>query len=282
MLFCYHPFESAYILLLTFSYIFYVLHFHGNIELNSGPIKLKQNTFSICDWNLNSINAHNFWKLLQLRAYISTYKHDFICLSETYLDSSIPDNLIDIKGYNLVCADHPDIIKTGGVCIYYKDSLPVRIKLFPYPKETLFLEMIHNNKMVIVSVIYRSPSQNNSKLDSFLTKVHQLLSEINKCKPFLAVITMGFNERSPAWWTKDVHTTERSKLFSLTFWNGFSQLISELTHIKVNISSCIDSIFTDQWDLSLNSGVHSPLHQNYHHHIVSSPPTTISKISMGL
>ena len=154
---------------------------------------------------------------MQLRAYISTYKHDFICLSETYPDSSIPDNLIDIKGYNLVCADHPDIIKTGGVCIYYKDSLPVRIKLFPYPKETLFLEMIHNNKKVIVSVIYRFPSQNNSKLDSLLTKVHQLLRKINKCKPFLAVITMGFNERSPAWWTKDVHTTERSKLFLLTF-----------------------------------------------------------------
>ena len=219
---------------------------------------------------------------MQLRAYISTYKHDFICLSETYPDSSIPDNLIDIKGYNLVCADHPDIIKTGGVCIYYKDSLPVRIKLFPYPKETLFLEMIHNNKKVIVSVIYRSPSQNNSKLDSLLTKVHQLLRKINKCKPFLAVITMGFNERSPAWWTKDVHTTERSKLFLLTFRNGFSQLISELTRIKVNISSCIDSILTDQSDLSLNSGVHSPLHQNCHHHIVSSPPTTISKISMGL
>ena len=174
------------------------------------------------------------------------------------------------------------IIKTGGVCIYYKDSLPVRIKLFPYPKETLFLEMIHNNKKVIVFVIYRSPSQNNSKLDSLLTKVNQLLRKINKCKPFLAVITMGFNERSPAWWTKDVHTTERSKLFLLTFWNGFSQLISELTHIKVNISSCIDSILTDQSDLSLNSGVHSPLHQNCHHHIVSFPPTTISKISMGL
>ena len=46
-------------------------------------------------------------------------------MSETYLDSSIPDNLTDIRGYNLVRADHPDNIKRGGVCIYYKESLPV-------------------------------------------------------------------------------------------------------------------------------------------------------------
>ena len=56
---------------------------------------------------------------------------------ETYLDSSIPDNLIDIKGYNLVRADHPDNIKRGGVCIYYKESLPVRIKTLPYFKGIL-------------------------------------------------------------------------------------------------------------------------------------------------
>ena len=147
------------IFLLRFLFISCFLPCHGDIESNPGPRKLKENTFSICHWNLNSITAHNFSKLTQLKAYISTYKHDFICLSETYLDSSIPDNLIDIKGYNLVRADHPDNIKRDGVCIYYKESLPVRIKTLPYFKEALFLEMIHNNKKVIVPVIFCSPGQ---------------------------------------------------------------------------------------------------------------------------
>ena len=131
-----------------------------------------------------------------------------------YRNSSIPDNLIVIKGCNLVCADHLDNIKRGGVCIYYKESVPVRIKTLPYFKETLFLEMIHNNKMVIVSVIYCSPSQNSHELDSFLTSFCHLLNEINKCKPsLLAVITGDFNARSRTWWTRDVYTTEGSKLF---------------------------------------------------------------------
>ena len=47
------------------------------------------------------------------------YKHDFICLSETYLDSPTPDRLLEIDGYILVRADHPNNIKRGGVCIYY-------------------------------------------------------------------------------------------------------------------------------------------------------------------
>ena len=71
------------------------------------------------------------------------YKHDFICLSETYLDSSTPDGLLEIDGYNLVRADHPNNIKRGGVSIYYKKSLPVALKVisFPYLKEALLLEI---------------------------------------------------------------------------------------------------------------------------------------------
>ena len=137
VLLCFHYFENAYIFLLTFLYISCFLLCRGDIESNPSPRKLKENTLSICHWNLNSITAHNFSKLTQLKAYISTYKHHFICLSEMYRNSSIPDNLIVIKGCNLVCADHLDNIKRGGVCIYYKESLPVQIKTLPYFKGIL-------------------------------------------------------------------------------------------------------------------------------------------------
>ena len=93
------------------------------------------------------------------------YKQDFICLSETYLDSLTSDRLLEIDGYILVRADHPNNIKRGGVCIYYKESLPVRVISLPFPKEALLLEMTYNNKKVIVSVIYRSASQNNIEFE---------------------------------------------------------------------------------------------------------------------
>ena len=67
--------------------------------------------YLFCRWNLNSITAHKFSKLTQFKAYISTYKYDFICLLETFLDSSTPHNLVNIQGYNLVRTDHPDNTK---------------------------------------------------------------------------------------------------------------------------------------------------------------------------
>ena len=214
LLVCWHRFESAFIFLLTLAYIFLLLQYHGDIELNQGPQKLKAKSLLVCHWNLNSLSAHNFSKLTQLKAYISMYKHDFICLSETYLDSTILDSLLEIDGYNLVRANHPNNIKRGGVCIYYKESLTVRVISLPYFKEALLLEMTDNNKKIIVSVIYRSPSQNNSAFDSFLSNLEQLVRDMNKCKPTVSVITGCFNARSSSWWSEDINTSGGTKLYS--------------------------------------------------------------------
>ena len=93
----------------------------GDIEANPGRAqKNENNSFSICHWNLNSITAHGYTKASLLKAYITAHKMDIICLSETYLDSTIKldnDNL-DIPGYNLVCSDHPSKNEGGGVFIY--------------------------------------------------------------------------------------------------------------------------------------------------------------------
>ena len=85
-----------YILLITLS---------GDVELNPGSKRNAAQTFSICHWNLNSICAHNFAKLPVLRAYVNVHKVDIICFSETYLDSSINDESLEISGYCLICSD---------------------------------------------------------------------------------------------------------------------------------------------------------------------------------
>ena len=56
--------------------------------------------------------------------------------------------------------------------------------------------MSYNNKKVIVSVIYRSPSQSTGEFDSFLSNFENFLNDINKHKPSLSVVTGDFNSRS--------------------------------------------------------------------------------------
>ena len=115
---------------------------------------------------------------------------------------------------------------------------------------------------MIISVIYRSSSQKSNQSELFLCNLENLLSDINKRKSSLSVVTGDFNVRSSSWWCNDLNTTEGSHLYSLTSSNGFSQLINEPTHIQTSNSSCIDLLFTDQPNLSVNSGVHSSLHSN--------------------
>ena len=59
--------------------------------------------FRICDWNENSVLAHNFRKVSLLRAYISIHKFDIICIPEAFLnsDTAFDDDNFKIEGYNI-------------------------------------------------------------------------------------------------------------------------------------------------------------------------------------
>ena len=92
------------LILMNFSYSFFsenLLLLHGDIEANPGPNK-KYKSFTCCHCNVNSLTAHNNLKLSLIAAYNSIRKYDFICISETYLNSSVQsdDRNISINGYN--------------------------------------------------------------------------------------------------------------------------------------------------------------------------------------
>ena len=76
----------------------------GYIELNPGPNKKSHSYFPCCHWNVNSLPTDNYYKVAALKAYNSVYKYDFLCVSETFLNSSFESNDKDlmIEGYNLI------------------------------------------------------------------------------------------------------------------------------------------------------------------------------------
>ena len=57
-------------------------------------------------------------------AYNIIQKFAIIFISETYLNSSVNENLLLIPGYDLLRADHPENLKKSGV--YYKENLSLR------------------------------------------------------------------------------------------------------------------------------------------------------------
>ena len=108
-----------------------------------------------------SIAAHNFAKLVLLKAYYSVHKFDIICLSEMYFDSNIlpDDSNLKIPYYNLVRFDHPSNKKRGDVCIYYKNYLPLRIIDIHYLKDCMRFELMLGDKLCNFIALYGSPTQ---------------------------------------------------------------------------------------------------------------------------
>ena len=96
------------------------------MKQNPGPKDMKY--VSLCRWNLNCLAAHDFVKVSTLKAFNAIEKFDFVCQSESYLDSTVSsdDISLSLDGYNLIRAYYPKNIKQGGVCIYYSEILPVK------------------------------------------------------------------------------------------------------------------------------------------------------------
>ena len=240
------------------------------IHPNPGPQKCKDHNFSVFFWNLNSLPVNNFFKLSLLSTYNCIYQYDLICLSETFLDSSISSNdeRLSLEGYDMIRVDHPNNVKRGGVCVYIKNSLATRICNISNLNECIVVELNINNKNGYVIALHKSPSQSTDEFDEFLLHLDQTLHDISSLNPSFTILLGDFNAKSISWYDKDTTSLEGSRIESLTSFYSFSQLISAPTHILPNSSSCIDLIFVDQPNIVMNSGVHSSLHPNCHHQIV--------------
>ena len=130
----------------------------GDIEENPGP---KYSSLTFCHWNLNGLTAHDSTKISLPQAYITQHNYDIICLTETFLNSSIlsHDNRIKIDGYNLIRSDHPSDSKKGGVCIYYNEHIPLILRDGINTLDNcLVTEIRSQNEKCVLTCIYRSPS----------------------------------------------------------------------------------------------------------------------------
>ena len=240
----------------------------GNVELNPGLKRNAAQTLSICHWNLNSMCAHNFAKLSLLRAYVSVQKFDIISLSETYLNSSVDGESLEISGYYLIRFDHPSNKKRGGTCIYYKNFLLLKVIGIRLLEECIAFDLIITNKLCSFVALYRSPSQSQDDFTIFSNNFQMTLDLVSKKNPFFLVVLGDFNAKLSQWHDKDSSTSEGISVESITSQFGLHQIINEPTHILENSSSCIDLIFTSQPNLSVESGTQPSLHPNCHHQII--------------
>ena len=155
----------------------------GDIEINPSPRRFSFIKF--CYWNLNGLAAYDFVKMPLLEALFMTHNFEIICLSETFLDSSIDisDARININGYSLLRTHHHSNTRRGGVCMYYKNHLPVISKAdLSDLQECIVPEITVDKGRCFLTWLYRSPSQNDEEHETFCSDQTFLLNNINNFK----------------------------------------------------------------------------------------------------
>ena len=169
----------------------------GDVETN--PNSKKSSVIKFCHWNLNGLGAHDFLKVSLIEAFITTHNFDIICLSDTFLDSTVSqhDKNIMINGYSLLRADHSSNSKRGGVCLYFKEHLLlIRRNDLSILQECLGTEIIVDNEKCFFTCLFRSPNQNHEELENFSSSLDLLLSNINHNHPTCSVLIDDFNVKS--------------------------------------------------------------------------------------
>ena len=166
--------------------------------------------------------------------------------------------------------DHPSNSKRGGVCLYYKCSIPLKVIDVSYLHKCINFEVKIGGKACNFISLYRSTSQTKYELKNFIKNLQLNLEYIANQSPFLIIELGYFNVRTQGWYQNDIITFEGSKIDTGTSQFSLSQVVKESTHILSSSASCIDIIFKSQPNLVMHSGVHLSLHLNCYHQITFS------------
>ena len=76
------------------------------------------------------------------------------------------------------CADHPSGNWCGGVCIYYKESLLIKMLKINYLQECICFDLKIGSKLCTIVSLYRSPSQSANEFENFLNKLNLTMGSI--------------------------------------------------------------------------------------------------------
>ena len=161
----------------------------------------------------------------------------------------------------------------GGVGIFFKDSLPLRVRVDLCFGECLVVELNFGRKKIFFTVVYRNPAfkANSPEFTAFLNNFKNLYGKIKAENPYACFFTGDFNGHSQMWYPDGDTNAEGTLLDDLFNSLSLKQLISEpATHYFRDDCrpSCIDLILTDQPNLIIESGVRSFLDPTVKHQII--------------
>ena len=104
-------------------------------------------------WNVNSIAKDEFQRVRLIEAHNSIFNYDLISICESNLNDSIKLPDILLNDHTLVHSKNPTNTRHGGVGLFYKNSLPIKIRNDLFFDESIVIELNFGRKTFFFAVL---------------------------------------------------------------------------------------------------------------------------------
>ena len=91
--------------------------------------------------------------------------------------------------------DHSSNTKRGGVCVYYKLCVSLKVLNMKHLQECLNIEFSIGKKVCRLILLYRFPTQNQEEFNTFLDNLESNLETVSLSNPFLTIFIGDFNAK---------------------------------------------------------------------------------------
>ena len=171
---------------------------------------------SFAVWNLDSLPARDFARVPLIESFQATYDIDMFEVCESMLAENISNEDILINGFSPdpFRSDKDSDTRNGGVCMYFKESLPIKERCYLETlPETIVAEIRLGRKKVFIVLSYRHPNMSNDESVQYTSLLENIYGSIRKENPTVSILCGDFNARSPLFWEGDSENHEE-RLFN--------------------------------------------------------------------
>ena len=121
------------------------------------------------------------------------------------------------QGIIQVRTDNPTNTNRGGVCIYYHNSLLLKVIDIQLLNECINFETRIDRKLRSSLCLYRSPSQTRDIFKTFADNFESTLDSVINKNSFLIVALGDFNAKTTNWYKNDINSYEGLEINTITY-----------------------------------------------------------------
>ena len=219
----------------------------NNNVINSHIFPIFNKGICLACHNVNRlVTSVNSDKLEQLKILLECNKPpvDVYGICESFLNSSISDDFVNVKGFRMVRKDRSYSIG-GGLVLYIKENIEYKRRVdlednLCFTVETIWVELKLTCKPILLCLAYRPPKYNSTFTNQWIQSIEQcLVSAYSENKPIVLMGDINIDLANDRTYEKGFKNDWLDVITNF----DVQQYVTEYTRVTENTASLIDHIY---------------------------------------